>query len=194
MSGIDLYFVLDRSGSVGSNNYELMKTFAYDIVNGFDIGPDDTQVGIISYSSNARFDFHLNTYQNKASLLNAINSVSYTGGLTNTAAALNLLHSQGYTSSNGGRPTSQAIPRVAVVVTDGFSNSFTPTVTAANDVHNAGIETFAVGVGLNVNNNELNAIASDPSFVSLLSGFDPSQFENVQRVISSEACIGKNSA
>ena len=190
MSGIDLYFVLDSSGSVGASNFELMKTFAYNVVNGFDIGPEDTQVGVISFSSSARFHFHLNTYHNKASLLNAINSVSYTGGSTNTAAGLDLLRLQGYTSSSGGRPLSQAIPRVAVVVTDGVSNSPTATVAAANNVHNAGIETFAVGVGSNVNNDELNAIASDPSFVSLLSGFDSSQFDNLQRVISSETCTG----
>ncbi len=190
MSGIDLYFVLDSSGSVGSGNFQLMKNFVYDTVNGFDIGPEDTRVGVISFSSDARFHFYLNTYHFKSSLLSAVNSISYTGGGTDTAAALNLLRISGYTSSHGARPLSQAIPRVAVVVTDGRSNSYTATVTEAGYVHAAGIQVFAVGVGSNVNDGELQAMASDPSYVSLLSGFDVSQFDALQRAISSGTCTG----
>ncbi len=186
---MDLYFVLDSSGSVGFNNFQLMKNFVYDTVNGFDIGPEDTRVGVISYSGDARFHFYLNTYDFKPSLLSAVNDISYTGGGTDTAEALNLLRISGYTFSHGARPLSQAIPRVAVVVTDGHS-SYTATVTAAGYVHAAGIQVFAVGVGSNVNNGELQAIASDPSYVSLLSGFDVSQFDALQRAISSETCTG----
>ena len=191
VSGLDLYFVLDSSGSVGSSNFQLMKSFVYDVVNGFDIGAEDTQVGVISFSSTARFHFYLNTYNDKTSLLAAINNIGYTSGGTNTAAGLDLLRTAGYTSASGGRPLTQAIPRVAVVVTDGFSNSFSATVTAANNLHATGVQAFAVGVGSNVNDAELEAIASDPSQVSLLTGFDVSQFEALQMSISSAACTGK---
>ena len=183
---------MDESGSVGSSNYQLMKQFVYDTVNEFDIGPDDTQVGVISYSSSARARFYLNSYHDKSSLLTAINNLPYSSGSTNTAAAINLLRQSGFTSSNGGRPQSQAIPRVGVIITDGYSNSYSTTVTAAQNAHDSDITLFAVGIGSNVNNNELNAIASDSSYVSTITGFDSSQFEALQTTITNEACTSKS--
>ena len=191
VSKIDIYFVLDESGSVGFSNYQLMKQFVYDTVNNFDIGPDDTQVGVISFSSSATARFYLNTYHDKAALLTAINNLPYSSGGTNTAAALDLLRQQGYTQANGGRPQSQAVPRIAVVITDGYSNSYSATVSAATSAHNEDITLFSVGVGGNVNNAELDAIASDPSYVSTLTGFDTSQFDALQTTITNEACTSE---
>ena len=182
---------MDESGSVGYTNYQQMKQFVYNTVDEFDIGPDDTQVGVISYASSATARFYLNTYHDKSSLLTAINNLPYNSGGTDTAEAIDLLHQSGFTSTNGGRPESQAIPRVGVVITDGYSNSFSATVTAAQNAHDDGITLFAVGIGSNFNSNELDAIASDPSYVSTITGFDPSQFEALQTTITNEACTSK---
>ena len=192
MSGIDIYFVLDESGSVGNSNYQLMKQFVYDTVNEFDIGSDETQIGVISFGIFATFQFQLNTYHDKANLLTAINALPYAfGSLTSTHLAIDLLRTDGFNSTNGGRPQSQAIPRVAVVITDGQSSSPTATATAAESAHNEGIIIFAVGVGSGVNNNELEAIASDSSYVSTLTGFDTSQFDALQTTIVNDACTSK---
>ena len=191
VNGIDIYFVLDESGSVGSFNYQLMKQFVYDTVNEFDIGPDDTQVGVISYSSSARVQFYLNNYHDKATLLAAINALPFYGGGTNTAAAIDLLYTDGFTSTNGARSQSQAIPRVAVVITASQSANHTATARSAENAQNEGIILFSVGVGNNVNTNELEDIASDPSYVSILTGFDTSQFNALQTTIVNEACTSK---
>ena len=189
VSGLDIYFVMDESGSVGSSNYQLMKQFVYNTVNEFDIGADETQVGVISFSSYAQVQFYLNTYHDKSALLTAINNLPYSGGSTDTAAALNLLEQSGFTSANGGRPLTQAIPRVAVVITDGRSGG--DTAAAAQSAHDAGITILAVGIGSNVDNDELTAIASDPSYVSTITGFDTSQFDALQTTITREACTSE---
>ena len=190
VSGLDLYFVLDESGSVGYSNYQLMKQFARDIANSFTIGPNDVQIGLLSYASSYTFRFYLNTYSTKTSLLNAISSIPYNSGGTNTAGALNAVRQYGFTASAGARPSSQGIPRVVIVVTDGESNSFSATVSAANALHSAGIISFAVGIsGADVT--ELNAIASQPSYVSFISTFNSAQLANLQQTISSEACTGR---
>ena len=168
-----------------------MKQFVYDTVDEFNVGPDDTKVGVISFSYSATAQFYLNTYNNKTTLLTAINSLPYNGGSTNTADALNLLHQQGYTQANGGRPLSQAVPRIAVVITDGYSNNYSATVSAATSVHNERITVFSVGVGGNVNNAELDIIASDPSHAVTLTGFDTSEFDALQATITNEACTCK---
>ena len=182
---------MDESGSVGSSNYQLMKQFVYNTVNEFDIGADETQVGVISFSSSAQVQFYLNTYHDKSALLTAINNLPYSGGGTDTAAGLNLLRQSGFTSANGGRPLTQAIPRVAVVITDGQSNDGTATAAAAQSAHDAGITILAVGIGSNVDNDELTAIASDPSYVSTITGFDTSQFDALQTTITREACTSE---
>ena len=191
VSGIDIFFVLDESGSVGSGNYQTMRQFVHNTVNEFDIGPDDTQVGVISYSYFARVQFLLNTYHDKTSLLTAINNLPYNHGhATYTDQGINLMRTIGFNSNNGARPQSQAIPRVAVVITDGHSHNPSGTATAAQNAHDEGITIFSVGVGNYVDHNELNSIASDPSYVSTLTGFDTSQFQALQTTTVNHACTG----
>lgn len=167
-----------------------MKTFAYNIANSFTIGPDDVQIGLLSFASVSTFRFYLNTYSTKSAVLSAINNIPYNSGGTNTAGALNTLRQSGFTSSAGARPSSQGIPRVAIVVTDGYSNSFSQTVAAANALHAAGIIGFAIGIS-GANTAELNAIASEPSYVAFISSFNSALLANLQQTISNEACTGK---
>ena len=56
--------MLDSSGSIGSRDFGEVRSFVYEFVNSIRIGPDDNQVGIISFSSTARVDFYLNSYTN----------------------------------------------------------------------------------------------------------------------------------
>ena len=191
VSGLDIYFLMDESGSVGFSDFQLMKQFVYNTVNEFHIGPDKTQVGVITYESYAMVQFYLNTYHDKSALLTAINNLPFSSGGTNAADALNLLRQSGFTPANGGRPLTQAIPRVGVVITDAYSNSYSATVAAAQSVHDAGITIFAIGIGGNVDHYELAAMASHPSYVSDITGFDISQFNALQTTIVNEVCTSE---
>ena len=190
VNGLELFFVTDSSGSIGSSNYELMKSFMYNITDTFEIGPNNVQVGVLSYESYPTFRFYLNTYTNKAGVLSAINSLPFTSGGTDTAAALNAVRSYAFTEGNGARPASEGIPKVVIVITDGKSNSYSATVAAATALHNEGYIVFAIGIaGADVN--ELNAIASDPSYVAFISSFNSDLLSSLQVTISQEACVGK---
>ena len=191
--GVDLIFVLDSSGSVGASNFANVRNFVADLVNQLEIGPDNTRVGLINFASSAGVQFSLNTHQDISSLLQAIASVPFTSGGTNTAAALTTLLSE-LSTVNGARPLQEGIPRVAIVVTDGQSNNPTATVAAANNVHASNIIVFAVGVGSNIPIAELNAIASDPDsqFVRLLSTFNVNELTDLQELLTREACQSKS--
>ena len=77
------------------------------------------------------------------------------------------------------------------MVTDGGSNvNSSRTIPEAEAVRGAGIIVFAVGIGNLINMDELNAMASSPNFVSLLNDFDVLGFQNLQRILSVEACRG----
>ena len=191
VNALELFFVTAESGSVGYSNYQIMKDFVYDIVNAFDVGPDDVQVGLMSYSSSYTFHFYLNTYSSKKLVLTAISSLPYNNsGGTNTAGALNGVRSYAFTEANGARPTSEGVPKVVIVITDSYSNCYSCTLSAAQGLHDDGYIVFAIGIS-GANMQELNGIASDPAYVLFIDSFDQSQLSALQISISQEACVGK---
>lgn len=53
-----------------------------DFVELFDVGLENTRVGLIQYSDQIRHEFDLNQYSDKPSLLQAITQTQYLTGLT----------------------------------------------------------------------------------------------------------------
>lgn len=80
----DVVFVIDSSGSVGEVNFLKIKEFMKQTVSVFDIGDDFTRVGVITFSTTARLEFLLNTYNTTKDLINAIDRIGYSHGGTNT--------------------------------------------------------------------------------------------------------------
>jgi len=189
LAAIDLVFVLDASGSIG-NNFPSVLDLVRNTVTALDIGPAEGQVAVIRYSSDADVVIRLTDNSNEADLLAAINGTSTsTGGLTNTAAALNLLVSDGFI---GARPPSQGVPRFAVIVTDGLSSDSTATATAAAALRAAvpQITVFAIGITVFVDRDELELIASEPTFVRTISGFNAPELDAVTQALLLQACQG----
>lgn len=79
----DLMFLIDGSGSIGSYVFknEVLR-FIKEFVELFDIGQQNTRVGLIQYSDQIRHEFDLNQYDDKTSLLKAITDTQYLTGLT----------------------------------------------------------------------------------------------------------------
>ena len=145
MNSPDLVFVLDGSGSVGSANFDGIKAFVKDVIAGFTVGADDTRVGLIKYSSTVFTEFSLNSYDNEADVLDAVEQVAYTAGGTNTHLALDELVYNAFTVANGARPRSEGRPRVGIVLTDGQSNDAAATLVSAAKTHAADITMIAIG-------------------------------------------------
>ena len=192
IAGIDLMFVLDSSGSVGTSNFQVIRNFVNTFVNTLEIGPTRSQVGVIVFSSSANVQFRLNTYSNRNSLTAAVNNTRYVGGGTNTADALTLLARQGFV---GARPIDEGVPRVAIVVTDGRSNNATATIRAAELLkQNKSLAIYAVGIG-GANMEELNDIASTRNgekLVYYISGFIADEVERLQEGLNEQTCTGNN--
>ena len=183
---MDLVFLLDSSGSIRAYNFESIKEFVIDITDGLDIGPNDTQVAVISYSDFARTEFHLDQYDNKDALHEAVSSIIYMASGTATHLGLQAVLDE---FNNFSRPMEEGFPRVAFVLTDGVSNSFNATVRAAMELHMANIEVYAVAFGNNVNYDELSAIATTAENV-LSADFSVAQLRELQEFLDREACEG----
>jgi len=127
----DIIFVLDESGSIGSRDFGLMKSFLSYLVGRLDVDSGNTRVGLVTYSSNVGTGFNLSAHSSVASVQSAISSLTYSGGGTNTDAALAHVRSTMLTSAAGDRSN---VPNVVVVLTDGQSNNATATQVSINDV------------------------------------------------------------
>ena len=187
-SGLDIVFVLDASGSIRANNFVTMKDFVKSIVSHFEIGFDKTRVGVIRFASSASIVIPLGSNNDALQLNNSITNIVYTEGMkTATHLALNLLN----TAFSNAR-TSQGVPRVAIVFTDGQSNYPSLTIRAAQAVHSTGIVVYSFGIGSSVNINELHAIASSSSNVFVISSFLPGQFAAKLLPLKISTCTSKH--
>jgi len=110
---------MDGSGSIGSSNFDLMKSFLSSLVSRLDINSGNTRVGLITYSSNVGSSFDLNDYSTVTSVQSAILALNYPGGATNTGGALEYVRTTMLTPAAGDRVN---VPNVIAVLTDGQSN------------------------------------------------------------------------
>jgi Mg-chelatase subunit ChlD len=156
----DIVFVLDGSGSIGSTNFDNVKTFVNAVVRSFDIGAQKVRVGLIEFSNTAAVQFNLTKYYTTAGIMSAVNSTAYQGGSTNSAAGIKSMQTM---FEQEGRQN-EGVPLIGIFMTDGHSNDAKATKDAAQQlhVHMPDVTVFSVGVGSNVDVNELDVIASDP--------------------------------
>ena len=177
--------MLNSSGNVGSFNFVTMKNFVANVVTNFQIRANSTSVGLILFFFNASIEIPLGSINNAQQLTTAINSVDYISGYTRTNLALNLVP----TAIINAR-VNEGIPRVVILLTDGQSNEPTLTAQAAPRVHD-NIEVYSVGIGSGINEAELQIIASDPSYVYLITDFPPEAFAEELRPLQLTACTSK---
>ena len=121
--------MLDASGSVGRYTFNsVVKQFIIDFISNFQVGPNDTEVGVIVFSGTAWVEFFLNSYSTRSEVESAVQNMHYPGGGTNTADGLYKLIQEGYTVNHGARLSSDSILRLAVVITDGVSSDYYSTL------------------------------------------------------------------
>ena len=157
----DIVFLLDSSTSVGINAFDEMLKFCKTLLNTTNIDSGDVRVGVATYNTNVMFGFQmLNEYKTKGEVFNAIDNIPRRHGSTNTADALQKMHSVMFTTNNGDRPD---VDNAAVLITDGVSNiNSRRTIPEAEYAHEQGILVIAIGIGL-TDTMELNSIASSPA-------------------------------
>ncbi|XP_061885754.1 collagen alpha-6(VI) chain isoform X2 [Entelurus aequoreus] len=154
----DVVFIIDESGSIGTTNFQLVRTFLHSVVSGLDVGPSKVRVGIVMFSDKAFAPVYLDTFRDKNETLSFLNILPYNGGGTNTGAALNFTREHVFTQKRGSRKD-KGVQQVAVVITDGKSQD--DVSNAAANLRRAGVTIYTVGVK-NANHAQLVKMASHP--------------------------------
>ena len=185
----DICFVLDSSGSICGNRdanqfceaWFLLLSFVTSVVDAFDIGTQQTRIGIVTFSSDATLVFPMDRYSDKNLLKKNILSISHTGGPTNTGKALHITRTACFNKNNGDRVD---VPNIAVVITDGF-----PTVVEfdinkeAVALHQVGT-VLAVGITDSVESRFLKVISS-PSQLEHENYFTAADFSVLRNILDS---------
>lgn len=171
---IDIGFALDQSGSVGSTNFNLMRTGLANALNQIPTaGPNQYRIGVVKFNSNATVVVSppvIITAANKAGIMNTIATTSYSGGGTSIAAGVTALTSM-FVNAGLGDTT------LFNISTDGQSSI--PALQAASTAAaNAGVDGISYeGIGGGVNINGLLSVAfPGPALLATIATIpDPTQ-------------------
>ncbi|XP_039202568.1 collagen alpha-1(XII) chain isoform X3 [Crotalus tigris] len=179
----DIVFLTDASWSIGDENFNKVVKFVFNTIGAFDlINPNGIQVSFVQYSDDPKSEFNLNTYDDKAQALGALQYIQYRGGNTKTGKALAFIKDKVLIWERGMR---KGVPKVLVVVTDGRSQD--EVMKAAAVIQQSGFSVFVIGVA-DVDYHELAKIASQPSerHVFIVDDFDA--FEKIEDNLITFVC------
>ncbi|KAM6936028.1 LOW QUALITY PROTEIN: collagen alpha-6(VI) chain [Lycodopsis pacificus] len=154
----DIVFIVDESGSIGTDNFQLVRTFLHSVVSGLEVSPSRVRVGIVTYNDMSTAQVYLNSFNDKNELLKFIKILPYRGGGTYTGVALEFALKKVFIPQRG-RRRAKGVQQVAVVITDGESQDNVST--AAANLRRDGITVYAVGVK-DANEEQLVEMASYP--------------------------------
>ncbi|KAJ7404366.1 Collagen alpha-1(XXI) chain [Pitangus sulphuratus] len=176
----DLVFILDGSYSVGPENFEIIKSWLVNITRNFDIGPKFIQVGVVQYSDYPVLEIPLGTHESTENLIREMGSIHYLGGNTRTGRAIQFAFDHLFAKS------SRFLTKIAVVLTDGKSQDEVKDVAA--EARKNKITLFAIGVGSEIEEDELKAIANKPSSTYVFYVEDYIAISRIKEVIKQKLC------
>ena len=88
-ANMDVLFLMDISGSIGSSSWEVEKRFVSDMItNGM---TSKSSAAIVTFGTGARSHWNFTDAQHpRTNITNMVNQLNYTGGSTYTATGLNV--------------------------------------------------------------------------------------------------------
>ncbi|XP_026087499.1 cartilage matrix protein-like isoform X2 [Carassius auratus] len=154
----DVVFIIDSSRSVRPAEFEQVKVFLTKVIDGLNVGPDATRVGVVNYASRVKNEISLKSHKTKAALVKAVSKIEPLSTGTMTGLAIQFAMNVAFSEAEGARK-SPDISKVAIIVTDGRPQDNIQNIAAK--AREAGIEIFATGVG-RVDMTTLRQMASEP--------------------------------
>lgn len=166
----DLAFIVDSSGSLGESNFQEAKNFVWTVIRNFEISNNDTRIGVIRYSTRASviFDFQFSADNNILLLKEIIDNIPYAEGETKTERALQLALTDLFSAKGVSRPD---VPKILVVMTFGKSDNALGVARASMALKENDVTVLSVGIGEEVDMEELLLMASTAEDVITVNSF-----------------------
>ena len=161
----------------------MLTSFVADVVRQFNIGPAATQVGVVRFSDVASDEILLGSVNDRLQLITQITDIQYPGGGRSTHLGIQSSHSQITRFSRSD------FTKVMIVATGGVSSVPSLTVEQARLAKEDGIVIIALGIGGDVDLNELTSIATSSEHVILIEQFSAAAFSSMLNSLISQICF-----
>lgn len=173
---------MDASGSVGSTEFEKAKIFVINCINKFDIASQAVKISAFSFNQNVSKEggFLFNSYSTEQEISTGIRGIVYTGGGTNFDIPLTFARKQMFVPQSGARGYTK---KILIFITDGDA---TTTDEPGQLLRDMDVAVYAIGVGTNVNTNNLDKIATSVNHRYVVLDF--SLINDIKETLTSQAC------
>nr|XP_055239247.1 collagen alpha-6(VI) chain [Gorilla gorilla gorilla] len=141
---LDVVFVIDSSGSIDYDEYNIMKDFMIGLVKKADVGKNQVRFGALKYADDPEVLFYLDDFGTKLEVISVLQNDQAMGGSTYTAEALGFSDHM-FTEARGSR-LNKGVPQVLIVITDGESHDADKLNATAKALRDKGILVLAVGI------------------------------------------------
>nr|XP_019955176.1 PREDICTED: collagen alpha-3(VI) chain-like [Paralichthys olivaceus] len=156
----DVAFLIDGTDNVRAD-FAYVKDFIIKVIQPLDIGTDRVRISVVQHNERPTPSFYLNTYQSKDDVINAVNSMTPSGGRSlNTGSALRFMKETILSEAYGSR-AAQNVPQFLIVLTGGRSRDNVKEPAGA--LKTEGVVPFGVGVK-DADPKQIEAISHNPSF------------------------------
>jgi len=186
----DIVLALDRS-IVSRSEWNYALQYLADISARFEIGPEKTQIAVVSFSDRAYVEFYLNNYTNQSSVADAIENIKNRNvrRYYNFAAALRKVRNEMFNSANGARAGACKI-LVMVVFCKGIHQERGMTIPEALATQSTGVKVIMVGLASNstCSNNTLPLMASRPTNETVFLFTSPKSIMSTCNDVADGAC------
>uniref|UniRef100_UPI0009B39205 collagen alpha-6(VI) chain-like n=1 Tax=Monopterus albus TaxID=43700 RepID=UPI0009B39205 len=136
----DIVFIVDQSGSIGDDNFQLVRSFLKSVVSSLNVSTTRVRIGIVTYNEAPTAQVFLDTFDDKADILQFINIIPYSGGGTKTGAALNFTREHIFSEERGSRKGIQK--RHSVGIKDANKNELLKIASHPSTSHTFTVDSF----------------------------------------------------
>ena len=180
-------FILDASANV-KGNYQKEKDFMKRLAASFGISQNGTKASVIAYSDIAENNIKFKDHQDIQSFWDTTDKIPLLNSKSRIDKALKLADSDMFTLANGAKP---AVTNLLIILTTGTQSTdadFEDPVAIAEQMVKSGVNVLVVGIGSNVNENRLRAMAGDDAKVFMVGSFDDLADPALVKDIGQVAC------
>ena len=182
---------MESSYSTGEN-FEELKTFTKEIIKTLDVGPQKSQVSLVTYGDFARHEIKLTNNLKKDALLREIDTLMHHHSGSAIDDAIRVVRDDIFSLQGTSR---QGAGKVVVFLANSNCSTFCKgdLEKAVEPLKHDGVSIFTIAVTENIDPNELILVASKPSEFHAYEVFS---FSGLRRLISSiviKACSGESS-
>ena len=184
---VDIGFLVDSS-QYKPEDFAQVKGFVKRIVNGFAVEGNTPRAGLVSFGSAASFDIPFFQYASPKTFNAALDRVAQSGGTRRIDKGIALAFDELFTKF-GARPN---VPQLLFLITTGRQSKesgYRQPKFVAEYFHEVGNKIMAVGIGPDVDQEELIGITKDKNNVHLVQNFKDLAKKTFSKKITKAACL-----